>query len=314
MEKRVSIPLQITKRDDDRRLVFGFAKFSEDPSNRGYLMVDRQGDIITPDELENSAYDYVLKSRDAGEMHAIEKGKATLVESVMITPEKLEAWGLPGDSVPIGWWTGYHVGEVAKGAADPWEKIKSGEYTSFSVEGTAVRESVTKADDEFDDIAKSADEIEAEQLHFEIESNLDDLDISEPEPAEPEGDKTVIKRFKEWLSINYPDQHEIAKHKASGHPESAHGNRLYDKDADPMGDLMKTLKTRFKRVDERGLNTLRQKFSDATDEASAKNHDLIVTELARRNVIDSKAMNFKTKRFNDRRSEILAAITEEPSA
>ena len=140
---RLTIP--ISKRDDDRRLVFGFAKFAEDPDNRGFLYVDKQQDIITPEDLEESAYQYVLTSRDAGEMH-VTKGAASLVESFMVTPEKLEMMGLEPDAAPIGWWVGYKVHEVEKGQPDPWDKIKKGEYTGFSVEGMAVREPIDKRD------------------------------------------------------------------------------------------------------------------------------------------------------------------------
>ena len=133
MSDGVSIPMNIEKRDDDRRLVFGFAKFAEDPENRGYYYVDKQQDIIHPDDLEESAYDYVLTSRDAGEMH-VTKGAGSLVESFVVTPEKLEKMGLPGDSLPAGWWVGYKVDND-----DAWSKIKSGEYAGFSVEGVARR-------------------------------------------------------------------------------------------------------------------------------------------------------------------------------
>lgn len=309
MDGRVSIPLHITKTDDERRLVFGFAKFSEDPDNRGYLMVDRQGDIITPEDLEESAYDYVLTSRDAGEMH-VSKGAASLVESVMITPEKLEAWGLEGDAVPIGWWTGYHVHEVEKGQPDPWEKIKKGEYTAFSVEGKAVREpaQVTKAS-----IAKSAEELaaEAEQLTLQSLESWDHQEFFQDIPEDIADDqRSVLKRLFDW-AVASDEELEILKHKAPGHPESAHGNRLYSKDANPMGDLMKELKTRFKRVNEEGLKRMMGRFANQGGAAGAKNHDLLVTELARRNIIPVTQLNFKTKEFVDRREAILAAITEE---
>lgn len=143
-ESAISLGVEINKRDDERRLVFGFAKFAEDPSNRGHLLVDRQGDVVLPSDLEDAAYEYVITSRDAGEMH-VTKGAGSLVESFVVTPEKLEAMGLPADSVAQGWWVGYHVSEVEKGDSDPWEKIKSGEYAGFSIEGFGIREEVDLA-------------------------------------------------------------------------------------------------------------------------------------------------------------------------
>lgn len=144
-EDAISLGVEFTKRDDERRLVFGFAKFAEDPAARGHLYIDRQDDVITPADLEDAAYEYVLESRDAGEMH-VTKGAATLVESFMVTPEKLTAMGLPTDAVPQGWWVGYKVHED-----DAWARIKDGTYTGFSVEGFGFRDElpeVEKADDE----------------------------------------------------------------------------------------------------------------------------------------------------------------------
>lgn len=129
----------IEKRDDDKHLVFGYALVSEDPDTRGTLHVDRQGDMIEVPDLEEAAYDYVQKSRDAGAMHRGDGGKATLVESVVFTPEKLEAMGLPGDSVPDGaWWIGMKVSDE-----DTWQRVKSGEFSAFSIDGSAVRKKVS---------------------------------------------------------------------------------------------------------------------------------------------------------------------------
>lgn len=315
MEDRLSFPLEITKRDDERRMVFGFAKFSEDPENRGYLLIDKQDDVITPEDLEDSAYEYVLHSRDSGEMH-VSKGSATLVESVVITPEKLEAWGLKGDSVPIAWWTGYHVHEVEKGQPDPFDKIKKGEYTAFSVEGLAARVPVTKSDDgeepagdEVHDLALSAEEVDLREVAKVESSALSEEELDELfAPASPAGSDDVVNKNLAEMFFDY-----ISKHKAPGHPESAHGNRLFSEEANPMGELMKELKTRFKRVDSNGLRRLAQRFRNSGDQASALQHDQILTELVRRNVAPSSALDFKTKRFEDRRDEIIAAITVENS-
>lgn len=140
-EAALSLGVEINKRDDDRRLVFGYAKFAEHPEERGTLLVDRQGDMVLPSDLEDAAYEYVLTSRDAGEMH-VTKGAGLLVESFVVTPEKLEKMGLPGDAVPQGWWVGYRVGEPEPGQPDPWDKIRSGEYAGFSIEGFGYRDEI----------------------------------------------------------------------------------------------------------------------------------------------------------------------------
>lgn len=127
---------KITKADDDKRLVFGWALVSA--TSDGKQIIDHQGDIVDQDELEEGAYEYVLNFRDAGEEHiASLRKKARMVESVVFTEEKLKAMGIPQGIVPYGWWIGFYVDDD-----DAWKKIKSGEYSMFSIEGKAVREPV----------------------------------------------------------------------------------------------------------------------------------------------------------------------------
>lgn len=128
----------ISKIEPEKRLAFGWASVIK---KDGVVVEDRQGDRIEDStELEEGAYDFVLHSRDGGEQH-IRKGVATLVESMVFTPEKLEALGLPPDSVDPGWWTGFKVHDDKV-----WDGIKKGEYADFSVHGVGIRESVSKLD------------------------------------------------------------------------------------------------------------------------------------------------------------------------
>ncbi|MCL2416031.1 MAG: XkdF-like putative serine protease domain-containing protein, partial [Defluviitaleaceae bacterium] len=69
----------------------------------------------------------------AGEMH--ERGEVgQLVESVVFTKEKTVAMGIPGGILPEGWWVGFKIHDD-----EVWNKIKNGEYSMFSIEGTARR-------------------------------------------------------------------------------------------------------------------------------------------------------------------------------
>ena len=79
----------------------------------------------------------MLKWREADEMHTqITKGH--VVESLVVTPEKLEALGLPAGSLQTGWWVGFKVDPVT------FAKVQSGEFQMFSIEGTAQRVEVEK--------------------------------------------------------------------------------------------------------------------------------------------------------------------------
>lgn len=123
----------IRKLDSDRNLVFGWASIAVTAG--GETLIDKQGDIIPPGELETAAYDYVLEFREADEMHSrVTKGH--LVESLVVTEDKLQAMGLAQGALPLGWWVGYKL--------DPptFQAVKAGKYQMFSIEGTANREEV----------------------------------------------------------------------------------------------------------------------------------------------------------------------------
>ena len=119
---------RIVKVNEDEQLVFGWAWVSADAA--GELVVDSHGDVIEPEEIEIAAYNYVLEARDAGQMHEGESlGK--MVESVLVTPQKAEAMGLPKTDF-VGWWVGFHIED-----AEVFGKVKSGELPMFSVQGIA---------------------------------------------------------------------------------------------------------------------------------------------------------------------------------
>ena len=122
---------QITKIDEDRRLVFGWASVSV--AKDGTQVEDSQGDLIDPEDLEDAAYNFALNFREANAMHA---GPVVgqLVESFVSTPEKLEKMGLAPDALPIAWWAGWHIEDD-----DVWAGVKSGRYSMFSIEGSAQR-------------------------------------------------------------------------------------------------------------------------------------------------------------------------------
>lgn len=123
----------IAKIDEERNLVFGWAYVSVNKS--GEQVVDHSGDIIEdPQELEDAAYQFNLDFRDSGEMHKGDQVVGKLVESFVATPDKLEKMGAPKDSLPTGWWTGFYIEDDAV-----FQKIKKGQYKSFSIQGKGVR-------------------------------------------------------------------------------------------------------------------------------------------------------------------------------
>lgn len=125
---------KIKSTDEEQRLAFGWASVAVKAD--GEVLEDLAGDIIEPEELEGAAYQFVEFYREGGEMHE-RGGAAVLVESMVFTGTKMAALGIPAGTLPVGWWLGFHVTDD-----DVWEKVKSGEYPMFSIEGEAVREKV----------------------------------------------------------------------------------------------------------------------------------------------------------------------------
>ncbi len=121
----------ISKRDDERRLVFGWAYMAKRAG--GDAVVDHSGDRVDNiDLLEMSAYEYVLMSREGDVMHT-QKRTSSLVESMLFTAEKWQALGFTKEEaadMPVGWWVGFKVHDD-----DAWEGVKSGKYAMFSIEG-----------------------------------------------------------------------------------------------------------------------------------------------------------------------------------
>lgn len=140
-EANVVWDVEFVKADADKHQVFGWASIVE---MDGQPIVDRQGDWIPPEEIEKAAYTYVVKSRAGGHQHKrTETGEvfkaSDMIESFVITDEKVAKMGLPDDT-PRGWWIGYHVSDD-----DAWERIKDGRVTGFSIHGRGKRKVVAEA-------------------------------------------------------------------------------------------------------------------------------------------------------------------------
>ena len=136
MEGTISGRYRIAKTDEDKHLAFGWASIALDKN--GNQLTDYQKDQIDPEELEKAAYGFVQFSREGGEMHQ-KPQVATCIESMVFTKEKQKALGIPDGVLPVGWWLGFKVQDE-----EVWKKIKSGEYSMFSIEGKGTRVPVEK--------------------------------------------------------------------------------------------------------------------------------------------------------------------------
>jgi hypothetical protein len=122
-----SATVKVAKVDAEHRLIFGWASVV---TKGGQLIVDKQGDVIEPHELEPAAYAYVKDHRGHGHMH--DRVISTdLVESMMFTAEKQKALGV--DLGQEGWWVGFYVGDDAV-----WQDYKEGKLPEFSIGGMSM--------------------------------------------------------------------------------------------------------------------------------------------------------------------------------
>ena len=126
----ISFAGTISKVDDEKHQVFGWANLI---SKDGVALSDSQGDELSADELEKTAYEFVSKVRNLGVMHKA-KGLGTLIESLVLTKEKAAAMGIELPNGNEGWWTGFQV-------TDPgtWDRVKKGELREFSIHGVGIR-------------------------------------------------------------------------------------------------------------------------------------------------------------------------------
>lgn len=124
--------VKITKTNDEQQLIFGWANITK---SNGKLVADADDDVIKSENLEKAAYDYVLKSRNAGEMHLVTEGVGQIVETFFCNVEKCQSMGMeyPGFD---GWWIGFKLNQEA------YEKVKKGQYRSLSIGGKATRKEV----------------------------------------------------------------------------------------------------------------------------------------------------------------------------
>lgn len=126
---------EISKIDEDRQLVFGWAYVTHDKD--GQVSVDKSGEFVDDyEEIEKAAYDFVVKSRAGDADHTNIKG-SEMVESMVFTPEKIEKMGIPQGTIPTGWWVGFKVED-----ADLWKSVKEGKRLAFSVHGKGTRKEV----------------------------------------------------------------------------------------------------------------------------------------------------------------------------
>lgn len=130
----VGIAGEIIKRDDEARIVYGWAMVVE---KNGKAVVDHQGDIIPQAEMEKAAIAFMQNHRVGGILHIRKADNSALkvaevVASFPMTTEIQKAFGL--DMGKAGWMIGVKV--LDDGI---WKMVKEGKLPAFSIGGKGVR-------------------------------------------------------------------------------------------------------------------------------------------------------------------------------
>ena len=95
---------------------------------------DLQGDVMTPDDIELSAHEWMEESQAGGEMHAgVIKG-AKVVESYLAPIDFTVDTAAGPETVRKGSWL-----LAMRWPEEQWARIQKGEYTGYSVGGQGVR-------------------------------------------------------------------------------------------------------------------------------------------------------------------------------
>lgn len=130
----------VSKLDESRRLVGGWAYVSRDPAGKltsaehrdaDGNVVDHSGTHVDVYTVEKAMHRYIAESRVSKDLHE-SAPVAECVSAITFTPEVKRALGLP-DDYPEG---AYVVHKVHDDAT--WARVQSGERPMLSIHGTAV--------------------------------------------------------------------------------------------------------------------------------------------------------------------------------
>ena len=131
MTKDIETRGEITKMDEEQRVIYGYASVV---TKGGEPVVDRQGDVITPEMMEKAATEFMLGARNGLTMH---KGEptTTIVHSMPFTKEVMDSFGITSDRE--GWLIAVKVH-----CDETWDAAKKGQFSGFSIGGKATKREI----------------------------------------------------------------------------------------------------------------------------------------------------------------------------
>lgn len=165
-----AITTEVTKVDEDQGLVYGWFYLCKED---GQVVVDHSDEVLDEYELEKGFVNFMLDSRAGGEMHVRksageEHSVATFVGGMVFTDETVAALGIGEEFTKRG---GFGIVKVHD--PDVLAKVKSGEYSMFSIGGSGKRKLLDGSADK--SASKVVDAVRAEISKAE---SLEDLSES----------------------------------------------------------------------------------------------------------------------------------------
>lgn len=118
--------MEIIKLDKQKQIVYGVFLVPE--------KADHDGDVISIEDIEKVAHDFLVEYRTIDEMHKTIIA-AQIVESGIAWQDGLEYYG---KTLKQGTW----FGAIKINDRDVWDKVLSGEYKAFSVRIAGTREPI----------------------------------------------------------------------------------------------------------------------------------------------------------------------------
>lgn len=128
--QNVAYEVQVTKVAAPQRFFMGWATVC---THQGTVVEDRQGDVITEDEMERYAHAFMRDARVGKLMHAGNE-EIDYVVSMPLTAEVKKAFGITMQPDRTGWIVGGYVRDP-----EVFKRVQSGELRTLSIGGTGIR-------------------------------------------------------------------------------------------------------------------------------------------------------------------------------
>jgi DNA adenine methylase len=123
----LTLEVPIIKTDSEEQFVLGIVLEPD--------FVDAQGDVVSREEIRQAAHDFLAEVRTRGLQHSEDLGERVKIVESYVAPADFQ---LDDFVVKAGTWLmGWTILDK-----EIWQGVKTGQYTGFSIGGSARREAL----------------------------------------------------------------------------------------------------------------------------------------------------------------------------